>query len=119
MTDSTLDRVSQSLQLLRLRTAADTLGTHVRIAEERNFSPLQFVDHVLADELAARQERSITVRTKLAHLPALKSLDSFDFDVQPTIDRKAINTLRTLAFIDRAENVVLLGPPAPATLCTS
>lgn len=111
MSDSITERVHQSLQQLRLRTAADVLDTHVRTAQERDFSPLQFVDHLLADELAARQERSITVRTKLAHLPVLKSLDSFDFDVQPSIDRKLMNNLRTLAFVDRAENVVLLGPP--------
>lgn len=111
MSDSITERVTQSLHQLRLRTAADALDSHVRAAQERDFSPLQFVDHLLADELAARQERSITVRTKLAHLPVLKSLESFNFDVQPSIDRKLINNLQTLAFVDRAENVVLLGPP--------
>ena len=111
MSESITERVTQSLQQFRLQTAADALDTQVRAAQERDFSPLQFVDHLLADELAARQERSITVRTKLAHLPVLKSLDSFDFDVQPSIDRKLINNLQTLAFVDRAENVVLLGPP--------
>lgn len=105
------DRVVQTLVQLRLQTAADALATHVRNAAERDFTPLEFVDHLLADELAARQERSITVRTKLAHLPVLKSLDSFDFDAQPSLDRKVIATLQSLAFIDRAENVVLLGPP--------
>ncbi len=111
MSDPVAERVSQSLQQLRLTTAATMLQRHVQAAHERDFSPLQFVDHLLADELAARQERSITVRTKLAHFPVLKSLDSFEFDVQPSLDRKIINTLQTLAFIDRAENVVLLGPP--------
>jgi DNA replication protein DnaC len=111
MNDPVAERVSQSLQLLRLTTSASTLQTHVQAAVERDFSPLQFADHLLTDELAARQERSITVRTKLAHFPVLKSLDSFEFDAQPSLDRKIINALQTLAFVDRAENVVLLGPP--------
>ncbi len=111
MSDPVAERVSQSLELLRLTTAASMLETHVLAAHERDFSPLQFVDHLLADELAARQERSITVRTKLAHFPVLKSLDSFEFDAQPSLDRKLLNTLHTLAFVDRAENVCLLGPP--------
>ena len=111
MSDLVTDRVSQALLQLRLTTAAGALETHVQAAAQRDFSPLQFVDHLLADELAARQERSITVRTKLAHLPMLKSLDSFDFDVQPSLDRKVVKHLETLAFVDRAENVVLLGPP--------
>jgi len=41
----------------------------------------------------------------------LPTLDSFDFDAQISIDRKVINTLQTLSFVGRAENVVLLGPP--------
>jgi len=111
MSDLMTERVTQTLVQLRLHTAASALDAHVRSAQERDFSPLQFVDHLLADELAARQERSIIVRTKLAHLPILKSLDSFDFDAQPSLDRKIVKNLETLAFIDRAENVVFLGPP--------
>jgi DNA replication protein DnaC len=111
MSDPLTERVSQSLQQLRLSTAVSTLETHVQVAQQRDFSPLQFVDHLLADEIAARQERSITVRTKLAHFPILKSLDSFDFDAQPSLDRKTVKALETLAFVDRAENVALLGPP--------
>jgi len=111
MSDLVTQRITQSLLQLRLQTAAATLDTHVRVAAERDFSPLQFVDRVLADELAARQERSITVRTKLAHFPVLKTIDSFEFDAQPSVDRKVVKQLETLAFVDRAENVVLLGPP--------
>jgi DNA replication protein DnaC len=66
---------------------------------------------LLADELAARKERSIIVRTKLAHFPVLRTLDSFDFDAQPSLDRHVINDLQTLAFIERSEGVALLGPP--------
>ncbi len=89
------DRVIQALIQLRLQTAAQTLPAHLRAAADRDFSPLEFVDHLLADELAARQERSITVRTKLAHLPVLKSLDSFDFDAQPSLDRRVVTALQS------------------------
>jgi hypothetical protein len=51
------------------------------------------------------------VRTKLVHFPTLKSLDSFNFDAQPSLYRRAINELESLASVERAENVVLLGPP--------
>jgi DNA replication protein DnaC len=111
MTDVLAERVTQALGQLRLHTAAGMLPEHLKAALERDFSPLQFVDHLLADEISARAERSITVRTKLAHFPVLKSLDSFEFDAQPSLDRKVVDALKTLAFIDRAENIVLLGPP--------
>jgi DNA replication protein DnaC len=111
MSNLTTERVLKALAHLRLNTAAANLDGHLRAASERDFTPLQVLDHLLSDEVAARDERSITVRTKLAHFPVIKSIESFDFDAQPTIDRKAIHTLETLAFVDRAENVVLLGPP--------
>jgi len=111
MSDLTTERVLQALTNLRLSTAAARLDSQLRAADERELTPLQFLDHLLADETAARDERSITVRTKLAHFPIIKSIESFDFDAQPTLDRKIIQTLETLAFVGRAENVVMLGPP--------
>ena len=111
MSQALTEHVTQTLMQLRLNQAAQNLPTHLRNATEREFSPLQFVDHLLGDEVAARQERSIVVRTKLAHFPMIKSFDSFDFDAQPSLDRKLVTTLQTTAFVDRAENVVLLGPP--------
>ena len=46
-----------------------------------------------------------------ARLPWLKTLEQFDFSFQPSIDRKVVRELSTLGFAERAENVVLLGPP--------
>lgn len=111
MTDLINARVVHSLTSLRLNTAKSALDHHLREARERDLSHVQFLDALLGDELAARQEISIAVRTKLAHFPMLKSLDSFEVDAQPSLDRRTINELQTLAFIERAENVVLLGPP--------
>jgi DNA replication protein DnaC len=111
MTELINARVLGSLATLRLNTARAALDQHLREARERELSHLQFLDVLLGDELAARQEISISVRTKLAHFPMLKSLDSFEFDAQPSVDRRVMNELQTLAFIERAENVVLLGPP--------
>src|SRR5215470_9587085 len=55
--------------------------------------------------------RGVESRLKLARLPWVKTLDQFDFDFQPSIDRKQLRELAGLSFVERAENVVLLGPP--------
>jgi DNA replication protein DnaC len=70
---------------------------------------LDVLDTLLADEIAARQGEASRCALS-AHLPVSKTLDSFDFDAQPNLDRRIIKELQTLAFIDRAENVALLGP---------
>ena len=111
MSDLLQARVTQSLELLRLGTARANLSRHLQIAQERDLSTLSVLDALLSDELSARRERSIIVRTKLAHLPVIKTLDSFDFDAHPTIDRRLINDLQSLSFLERAEGIALLGPP--------
>ena len=47
----------------------------------------------------------------MARFPWIKTLDQFDFSFQLSIDKKVIRELSTLAFVDRAENVIILGPP--------
>jgi DNA replication protein DnaC len=50
-------------------------------------------------------------RLKQARLPWVKTLEQFDFSFQPGIDRKVVRELAGLAFVERSENVILLGPP--------
>jgi DNA replication protein DnaC len=103
-------RVTAALESLHLNTAKANLMRHLRAAQERDLSTLAVLDALLTDELTARKERSIIVNTKLAHFPVLKTIDSFNFDAQPTLDRRAINELQTLAFVERTEGIALLGP---------
>ena len=103
-------RVTAALESLHLNTAKANLMRHLRAAQERDLSTLAVLDALLTDELTARKERSIIVNTKLAHFPVLKTIDSFNFDAQPTLDRRVINELQTLAFVERAEGIALLGP---------
>jgi hypothetical protein len=48
---------------------------------------------------------------RLARFPYVKTLEQFDFSFQPAIDRKLIRVLVGLAFVERVENLILLGPP--------
>ena len=51
------------------------------------------------------------MRTSLARFPFLKSLDSFDYTYQPSLDKKLLKTLASCHFIEHGENVVILGTP--------
>jgi len=48
---------------------------------------------------------------RAARLPAVKTLADFDFTFQPSVKRDQLESLHTLSFIERRENVVFLGPP--------
>ena len=71
----------------------------------------RFLAEALEAEWRGRQQRGIESRLKLARFPWIKTLDQFDFEFQPSIDRKVVRELAALSFVGRAENVVLLGPP--------
>jgi DNA replication protein DnaC len=70
-----------------------------------------FLAKALETEWAGRNRQGIDSRMKQARFPGIKTLEAFDFDFQPSIDRQVVRHLAGTAFIDRGENVVLLGPP--------
>ena len=70
-----------------------------------------FLARALEAEWRGRQQRGIDMRLRMARFPWLKTLEQFDFDCQPSLDRKIVRELAGLSFVERAENVVLLGPP--------
>jgi len=70
-----------------------------------------FLTQALEAEWRGRHQRGVESRLKLARLPWVKTLDQFDFEFQPSVDRRQMRELAGLSFVERAENVVLLGPP--------
>ena len=72
-----------------------------------------FADFLLAgleSERAARQERVRQALLKISSLPAIKSLEGYDFNFATGAPKAQIQELASLSFIERAENIVLLGP---------
>jgi DNA replication protein DnaC len=65
-------------------------------------------------EVAGRAQRAYARRLRVAHLPASKSLESFDFAFQPTLSARVVQELATISFVQAGANAVLLGPPGVA-----
>jgi len=99
------------MRRLRLVRTVDQLPAVLEQAAKREISYSDFLEELLGREIAGKQERNTTMRISMAHFPFDKSLDSFDFKFQPSIDPKLIRELATCRFITNAENVLLLGPP--------
>lgn len=70
-----------------------------------------FLTRALAVEWQGRQQRGIEARLRLARFPWLKTLEQYDFDFQPSLDRRQVKELATARFVELAHNVVILGPP--------
>ena len=100
-----LSEIGQQLKLGSLSHAEGLAQTAA--ASEQSY--LNFLIDVLKEELTARTRRSRDVLLRTAGLPVIKTLEQYDFGFSPG-PKKMINELKSLAFIERAENVVLLGP---------
>jgi DNA replication protein DnaC len=111
MSQPTYERLLGHLDRLGLWRAKETLPTTLESAERDGPGYARFLDALLEEEVAAREERRIRNALKLSGLPFLKTLDSFDFAFQPSLDRGRVLDLASLAFLARKENVLLLGPP--------
>jgi DNA replication protein DnaC len=80
-------------------------------ASKKDLGYKEFLIEVLQTEWKGRHQKGVEARLKLARFPWVKSLEQFDFTFQPSVDRKVVRELAGLGFVDRAENVILLGPP--------
>ena len=69
------------------------------------------IHRLLSSQITLRNNRRLKTAMRSSRLPAVKTLESFDFSFQPSLKRQQIESLHELGFIDRKENVVLLGPP--------
>ena len=106
-----LEQVRQQLEALGLMDAAAVLDNRLDSASHDGISYVEFLQGLLGVETQARRERYLKARLRLAHFPAVKRLEDFDWAFQPSIDARQIQALASLAFVAEATNILFLGPP--------
>ena len=111
MEQLTSDRLQDNLLRLKLSRAAEVLNTVAEQAKENKSSYFSFLDHLLEEEVAAKEKRRIQTAMKTAGLPVAKTIEEYDFSFHPQLDQKEVMELFDLSFISDQENVIFLGPP--------
>jgi DNA replication protein DnaC len=106
-----LEIAEELLSNLGLSKASELVGATIESATAQKISYVEFLIALLNAERDHRREKSYEIRLKLAGLPHKKSLGEFDFNFATGVDRSLVNELASLAFVESASNVVLLGPP--------
>ena len=106
-----LEQARSHLETLGMTQAVEVLDNRLDEAARKQLPYPEMLADLLGVEVAARRERYLTTRTRLAHLPFLRTLEEFDFGFQPSIDERQVKELATLAFVTEASNLLLLGPP--------
>jgi DNA replication protein DnaC len=104
------DRIAELCEQMKFARVATEWPAIAQQAAQTEASFADFLERVLAVEYDARLERRRQTMLKLATLPAIKTLEQYDFGFASGAPRAQIQELAALGFIQRAENVVLLGP---------
>jgi DNA replication protein DnaC len=108
---ATYQQLRSHLAYLKLAAAAEQLPAALEAAEHDKPGYTQFLHDLLAVEVTATEQRRLDGRLRFANFPSTKTLEEFDFTAQPTLDRRLVDELATLRFIDEKANLLLVGPP--------
>jgi DNA replication protein DnaC len=105
-----MERIQSACETLKLNTLAVEWSAMADNAAGKDMTLADFLEQLLNLEVEARKQRTRETLRKFAGLPATKSFDDFDFHFATGAPRQQLQELNSLAFIERAENIVLLGP---------
>ena len=104
------ERIQTACEQLSLKAIADQYAVLAQEAVQDDHSFSDYLEHCLKAELESRKLRSQAMLVRIAGFPTIKLLDDFDFGFAKGAPRKTIQNLASLAFIERKENIILLGP---------
>jgi DNA replication protein DnaC len=106
-----LDPLEAMLTRLQLGAIRDQLDSLLDEAARADLSARETLALLCEREIARKDHRRIDMALKLAHFPAVKDLQSFDFEAQPSVDPKQIRDLAAGRYVANGENLLFLGPP--------
>ena len=98
------------LKRLRLSGILETLQVRKQQAIAEKWSYTEFLLRLMQDEVERREQKQLALRIRRSTINTSKTLESFDFNFNPTINRQQIFDLATCLYIQQKRNVVICGP---------
>lgn len=111
MEQLTYERLQENLKRLKLFKAVEILDDVATLSKNSDGSYLSFLDQLLEEEVAYKDNRRVSTAMKTAGLPMAKTIEEYDFAFHPHLDKKSVMELFDMTFLPKHENVIFLGPP--------
>lgn len=105
------ERLRTQLADLKMPGALEALDDILARIDGGHLKAPEALEALLGAQISLRNNRRLVAAMRSSRLPAVKTLADFDFAFQPSLQREQIDSLHTLGFIERKENVIFLGPP--------
>ncbi|HEY0868753.1 MAG TPA: ATP-binding protein, partial [Fimbriimonas sp.] len=107
---SPTDDLVPLLKKLRLSGVLQTLDLRTKQAVDGDLSHSEFLYRLLADEVERRDSKQLSQRVRRANFEHAKTIDDFEFHFNPSVAKAKVLDLATCAFVERHENVLIVGP---------
>lgn len=105
-----MHQLTPHLKQLRLSGILETLEARNQQAVDNKWTYVEFLTRLVEDEVERRAQKQLALRLRRATVNTTKSMESFDFDFNPTINRQQVMQLASCDYIRRKENVLICGP---------
>ena len=106
MSEFTMDRLRENLESLKMKNTLEILDNYLERAVAENLNIVDVLDHIFSEEAKSKRKRAYEKQIQMSGFPIQKTLDDFDFSFQPSIDKRQIDELATMRFLENGENVV-------------
>jgi DNA replication protein DnaC len=103
-------QLTPHLKQLRLSGILETLDVRHRQAVEGKWSYVEFLSRLLEDEVERRAQKQLALRLRRATVNTTKTLEAFDFDFNPSLNRQQVLNLASCEYIRQRHNVLICGP---------
>lgn len=111
MSELTMDRLRENLESLKMKNTLEILDNYLERAVAENLNIVEVLEHIFSEEAKSKRKRAYEKQVQMSGFPIKKTLDDFDFSFQPSIDKRQIDELATMRFLENGENVIFLGSP--------
>ena len=111
MSELMMERIRENLTALKMKNTLVILDNYLERAVKDDLNIVEVLDHLFSQEAESKRQRAYETQLMTSGFPMKKGLKNFDFDFQPSIDKRQIEELATMRFLENGENIVFLGPP--------
>lgn len=102
-------QLKNNLDILELKKISEKIDIYLDEATKQNLTYTDFLKIMTDEEINFRDERAKKINVTVSNFPYLKTLKDFDFSYQPSVDKRKIEELATLRFIENKSNIVFIG----------
>jgi DNA replication protein DnaC len=106
-----LEHLRMQLKSLTLNHMAEIFEEEAHKATKAKMAYASYLARLVEEQILVKTDRSVQAKMSKAKFPSLKTLDTFNFAFQPSLDERKIKELAQLGFISKQENIVFIGPP--------